>query len=246
MSHMKKNLYKGLVKKTFSIIGNAIHEGQSVAKTSEKLRKFVNSVPGTTKKERYALYNVAMRTFKGSRASYNWEKQLSKRETYDNVLRVCRRIESRMALRDKKEAHRALMSSGKYVFYLCSEHNKPAKDHENWQGKIYVDRYWRGKVEDSLAVPTLEYIDTHNIMTIQEIMGEPVYLTTRPYCRHYFIPLRTVTVLTQEHEKIMEQHRAKRKEKHYTPKEYFDLRSEVYSDMNKVSPCPYFEKKSKK
>ena len=243
---MKKNLYKGLVKETFSIITSAIGEGQSIAKTDKELRNFVNSIPKITKKERFALYNVAMRTFKGSRASYNWEKELSKRETYDNVLRVCRRIQSRATLREKKATHRANMMSGNYVFYMCSEHNKPAEDHKEWQGKIYVDRFWRSKVEDTLAVPTLEYIKTHNIMTIQEIMGAPVYLTTRPYCRHYFIPLKTVTVLTQGREKIVEQHRIKKRERIYTPKEYFDVRCEVYKEMNNISPCSYFEKKSKK
>lgn len=246
MKRMTKNIYKGLVKKTFSIISRAIENKQGIGKTEKELRKFVNSVPGATKKERFALYNVAMRTFRSSRASYDWQKQLSKRETYDSVLRVCRRIQSKVMLREKKRAHRANMDSDEYIFYLCSEHNNPAKDHKEWQGKIYVDRFWRTKVESSLAVPVLDYIKKNGILTVQEIMGEPVYMTTRPYCRHYFIPVKTVTVLTRSNKNIVLDYRAKKREKLYSADEYYQVRSEVYRDMNNVSPCYYFEKKMKR
>ena len=92
--------------------------------------------------------------------------------------------------------------SKRVIFYVCSKHTAPAKDHKNWQGKVYVDRYWRAILNSTgtgWMIPQVErYISDNDIRTIQWVMGPPVWLTTRPYCKHWFAPLLTSTVLTRE------------------------------------------------
>lgn len=75
-------------------------------------------------------------------------------------------------------------------FFLCSWHDDPALDHKDLQGKIFVDEKWPKRNKKIAA-----YIKNHNIMTVQEAMGPPHYLITRPYCRHWLIPVSTYTVL---------------------------------------------------
>lgn len=69
------------------------------------------------------------------------------------------------------------------IFYVASMHRDSAPDHEPWQGKVYVDRYWHnydtnGQIQS--------YIQKHNIRTVQWVVGKPVWFVTRPNCRHYF------------------------------------------------------------
>lgn len=85
------------------------------------------------------------------------------------------------------------------VFYMCSEHKAPAKDHADYQGKLYYNRQWKrtdGTAHVEEAVST--YIKEHKVKCLQDIIKAPVYLTTRPYCKHVFIPMNTVDVLTAD------------------------------------------------
>ena len=63
---------------------------------------------------------------------------------------------------------------GRY-YYLCSSHDDCALDHENYQGLIYRDN----------ACPGAYYLSGYR--DIQWVMDHPVYMITRPYCRHYFV-----------------------------------------------------------
>ncbi len=72
------------------------------------------------------------------------------------------------------------------IFYITSFYGDCAKDHAAYQGKIYVDKDWEANAPKDRLDEIRNYISSHNIMTVQEVMGAPVYLTTRPNCRHYF------------------------------------------------------------
>lgn len=69
------------------------------------------------------------------------------------------------------------------IFYIASKHADSAKDHEPWQGKVYVDRYWHNYDTDGRLG---KYIRDHDIKTVQWVTGKPVWFITRPNCRHYF------------------------------------------------------------
>lgn len=66
------------------------------------------------------------------------------------------------------------------IFYFCDAFADCAKDHQDYQGKIYYN-------EDTKLTPEArKYINSHNIKGMKWAMGAPVYLTTRPNCRHTF------------------------------------------------------------
>lgn len=96
------------------------------------------------------------------------------------------------------------------IFYLASSHNDCALDHKDYQGKIYVDKYWKRYVK-TRREEVETYIQTHNIQTFQWVIGKPVWFVTRPNCRHYFQALTIDEVIgsnTQELIKKYDMHRA--------------------------------------
>lgn len=96
------------------------------------------------------------------------------------------------------------------IFFLSSYHQKPAEKHKQYQGKIFVDRYWKNTLRQNgleMLIPRVEkYIREHNTLTVQEILGAPVYFITRPYCRHFFVPLDLDEVLENSPEAIFRSH----------------------------------------
>lgn len=76
------------------------------------------------------------------------------------------------------------------IFYLASEHADCADDHANYQGKIYVKRNWEIIIKQAELVPRIrEFINSKQLMAIEDVIEKPIWLTTRPNCRHYFIPI---------------------------------------------------------
>lgn len=75
------------------------------------------------------------------------------------------------------------------IFYICDYFGDCAKDHANYQGKIYYN-------EQANITPEIKkYIDSHGILSMQQVRdGEP-YLTTRPNCRHNFHAIPTDEVI---------------------------------------------------
>ena len=106
------------------------------------------------------------------------------------------------AIESKEQIAKARASDKKVIFYVCSKHVGSAKDHKDWQGKVYVDRFWRAilkSTDTEWMIPQVErYIVENDVRTIQWVMGPPVWLTVRPYCTHWFAPVLTSTVLTRE------------------------------------------------
>lgn len=232
--------YKSLVKQTFIYITRALNEGYSMNKINKGLRNIVNSYPGLNKNERYMIYREAYVLCRASKHSDEWYKKLGKRETYDNILRVIRKADKNVKLRSKRKKTRASLDEKNNIFFLCSVHNKCRELHKPLQGKIYVDRFWRTKVSGDEYYAVLSYIKNHKVMTVQESMQEPFWLTTADYCKHYFIPIPTGTVLHNSVRKIAEGY--KKTVKKYTPEEYYSVRSKVFESMNRIYPCKEFEK----
>lgn len=88
------------------------------------------------------------------------------------------------------------------VFYGSTYHQKPADGHKDWQGKTYVDRYWRRTLRDGgredLIPEVGKRIAEEGIPTVQWAMGAPVWLVTRPYCRHALRPIPTEDALNAD------------------------------------------------
>lgn len=75
------------------------------------------------------------------------------------------------------------------IFYVCDSFADCAKDHADYQGKIYYNE------QAKLTKEAEDYIRANGIKSMQEVRdGEP-YLTTRPNCRHNFHAIPTDEVL---------------------------------------------------
>lgn len=238
------------MKKAFSYICRALKDDKTLTNISSDLRKIVNSYSGLTRNQRYQLYLACYNLCRAGKhriKTEDWQEYISLRKSYDSILRVARRTQRDLDLRVKRQETKELLDShlNNTIFFACSKHNSPALDHKDYQGLIYVDRFWRQKTYSYMYRAVSSYIRNHNIVTVQEIMGPPVYMTTRPYCKHYFIPLDTYEVLHTSLKRIIEQYAIHRSKK-YTTQDYFNLRSTVYAMCNKIEPNDNFIKKQKK
>jgi len=81
------------------------------------------------------------------------------------------------------------------VFYITSFYGDCAKDHADFQGKIYYDSNWKDNAPKDRIDEIENYIDSKGLKSVQEVMDAPAYLTTRPNCRHYFTAIDIDTVL---------------------------------------------------
>lgn len=81
------------------------------------------------------------------------------------------------------------------IFWLVSSFGDSAKDHVDFQAKIYIDRDWESMVDEETRKQVQDYINANGTMIKQNVEeGEP-YLTTRPNCRHRWMPMNTEEVL---------------------------------------------------
>lgn len=72
------------------------------------------------------------------------------------------------------------------IFYLCSWHGDSAIDHADYQGKLYYDRFWRHYIKsETLKRKVQSFIDKNKLKSLQWVTNKPVWLITRPNCRHY-------------------------------------------------------------
>lgn len=72
-----------------------------------------------------------------------------------------------------------MLKDKKKPFYMASYHKDSAKDHKDYQGKLYYD-------ERTTDPDVIKYAREHNLQSLQWVTGKPVWFVTRPYCRHYF------------------------------------------------------------
>ena len=233
------------MRQSLSYICRALEAGKNLTEMKDDIRNLVNSYNGLNKTERAALYNSIYNVSRACKTSPDWAKTLSLRKNYDKILSASRKVYASQRLRMHKGTVRAELSRpGGTVFFLCSKHNNCADDHVNYQGKIYVDRFWRTKVSGSEYTAVLRFIKDNDVMTIQEAMGGPIWLGTRPYCKHFFIPIGTSAVLKSNNNKeILEEYHARHRTSLYDSDDYYELRSSIYNKLDGISPCKYFKEK---
>lgn len=135
------------------------------------------------------------------------------------------------------------------IFYLCSYHADCAEDHLDAQGKIYIDDRWESLITNKeLKSQINTYIFYHNTKSVKYIVGAPVFLLTRPNCRHYFKALSTNEVLLNSEGNLLAKYKMISKEGSRSPliqTKDFDGRKkeaiEFYSD--RLAYHEYLKKK---
>lgn len=149
--------------------------------------------------DKVKLFNKAEKNFLWQQA-----KKYVAEDNIDGLISTMNRLERKAGSREKKEEARVMLSlhNADYdingIFFVCSAHKNPAKDHKTWEGKVYYNRDWRKKELPGWVVEAVsKYIVKHGCKSVQWALGKPVYLTTRPYCRHFFTEVETLKVLTE-------------------------------------------------
>ena len=97
-------------------------------------------------------------------------------------------------------------AESKSPFFLCSSHPKPAKDHAEWEGKLYYDEDWESYVPAEDADHIRAIIRNRKLRTVQWVVGAPVYLCTRRNCKHYLRNLPIDEVLHSSARSLLKKH----------------------------------------
>lgn len=130
------------------------------------------------------------------------------------------------------------------IFYIASSHKDSAKDHEPWQGKIYVDRYWHNYDNTGELG---KFIRDNDIKTVQWVTGAPVWFITRPNCRHYF---ETYTIEQVLNGKYKIPHRKIGDRRLQTPRDanlqYYEDRLRLLENMYRKFPTPNLRRQIEK
>lgn len=87
---------------------------------------------------------------------------------------------------------RDLRSNSLDFVWLTSAHGDCAKDHLDYQGKYYLERDWRKRIEKlpenerKIVEKWAENAENGKKLAVfEDILFRPVWFISRPYCRHY-------------------------------------------------------------
>lgn len=197
---------KTKIQKIYKAVYNSIKNEDNLNKFKVVLARTVQQCyPEATRREKAAMYRSALQLRNRGDTRRNLE-QIIKSENL-----IQRNGATRAKMKNlKTQVKESRERPEPVIFYLCSHHANPAEDHRDWEGKIYVDRFWLSTVQDvyddSVIREVKRYIRDNDIRTIQWVTGEPVYLISRCHCRHFMIPLQTTEVLESSLKDIRKKH----------------------------------------
>lgn len=218
---------------------------QKLKDISASLRSYVNSLSGLNRNEKGHIYQEAMRLARAAVSAKRLDRSpmsvLGVSENLRRLVVAVRKSLMSFRLRQKKNEVKRFLKDEDTVFFLCSSHTSPALDHKDYQGRVYIDRFWRKKVQGFMYYAVMSYIKNHKCLSVQESMTGPPYLCTRPYCKHYFIPLRTTEVLHTSVRKLNERI-GKVKDKEYDYSEFEKLRKKIFQTLNNDMDCSEYRR----
>lgn len=212
----------------------AVLKGRELHEIEDKLRGVIADIPDFNIREKAKLY-VACRKLAIRMLNQEGEPtntQILQFVTATNKVNEHRNARDRAA--NTKGQLRLNRAAGQ-VFLLCSEHSNPAEDHRDYQGKVYVDRMWKSTLADDKETSrkVAAYIRNHDIITVQEVCGAPVYMTTRPHCKHFFVPVTIDEVLGSSVKGLLSRHpeaKVKSKNVNYR-KKFYQTRKRIHQAL---------------
>ncbi len=160
----------------------------------------------------------------------------------DKVKNILSRvIESRM----KQSYLDNLISDG--IFYLCSHHTNCADGHREYQGKIYVSSDWINRCDSADRNKIQAYIRNHCCMTVEDVIGAPVWMVNRPNCGHFFKRIDTEVVLHSSVNRLLDDYNMKRVDCDERPHEYlmyrfYYERLKMLLSLREICGCDALEK----
>lgn len=188
------------------------------------------------------MYNVLAKKVRGKRRNAE-TVYLSIRSLISSVEQFKNALGKNIEIRDKENYLNKLLSRG--VFYLCSEHSNCAEGHLDFQGKIYISKDWEERCPEELKKSVKYYIKNHDCKTVEEIVSGPVYMVTRPNCRHYFRRVSLDEVLHGSKNKLLKKYDMKKSGvssyEYLQYRKYYE-RLKVLIALRKICECDLLEK----
>lgn len=91
--------------------------------------------------------------------------------------------------------------------YLISYHSDSAKDHFLYQGHIYFDKQRKSLITDKrLKAIVQDYIAKNCPLSFQEVINKPIWMITRPNCRHYYLDVSLQEALTMNDSQLLKKY----------------------------------------
>ena len=231
--------------KIIKLIHEAVLNQTPQEKVLMKVRDIINDIPNFNIREKAQMYvlvkKIAVLMYMQEGKLYN--KQILTYSTGINKIQEhADSRKRRIGVRDEMRAHRARTG----VFYMLSSHSNPAEGHAPYQGQIFVDRFWKSITGGDKRVQA--YIRNHNTLTVQEIIRAPVYMITRPYCKHFFIELDTEEVLNNGLKKVRQNHPEAQVRTHNINyrKKYYRLRGQIHTVLEMPEEAAWDKKLEKR
>ena len=191
----KKN--KSLLIKAFSILGDST----GIVEKDKRIKRLIQEDELFGKSEKFELYKHFKQLIRIGDKKY-WSLD----STIGSTVKLMNQLERRQVRKTKEYKLKQGLKDNRdqtvpIIFYLSSWHDHCADGHQDYEGKLYVDKYWKSAMEKHSEllwmIPGITaYIRNHKVQTIQGITNGEPYLVTRPHCKHFFIPIDTFTVLT--------------------------------------------------
>lgn len=169
---------------------NRIKTYQSQIESKRNTSEISNSFKPNYEDLYKAIYKQTQLGIKnGLQITYKNGRRMGYREYMEmNVRTTVQQDVSNQVIKSGKENH--------IVFYLCNFYGDCAKDHADYQGKYYYDEDWTSFGFDEETTEKISnYISRNRLLSVQFVRDSPVYLTTRPNCRHNLIPVSIDQVL---------------------------------------------------
>lgn len=239
--------YKRITKDSFALIIKSLRAEMLISEFEKRLKGLLNSEYYTNKTEYYAIYDAILGTYKRAKRqlkSGKWKDFLSYNTTFNTIYYATKRANESNKTMIKLDNLQRAFDRG-FIFFMCDVHPNCADDHKEYQGKIYIDKNWRSRVPPELYLPVLSYIELRHIKTVQSVLWKPVWLTTRPYCKHNLKPISTATVLSSPQNLLLQTYGKAKPFPIVSEQDYYAFRRQVYSALNDLSSCKQFLRKSR-
>lgn len=176
-------------------------------RSHSKSRAWLQAKIKETLKEEFPSFNTKQKAMIGRTAfglAVSGESETSVLDSLFTVVSRCERHQDSIGKQKKmKEVSKESIPSNGFpmIFYLCSRHSNCAEDHTAYEGRLYYDRFWRTKYKGQpewIQRKIQEFILRNKLLALQSIVKGPVWLTTRPYCKHFFTRVDTLEALTSK------------------------------------------------
>ena len=120
----------------------------------------------------------------------NTAAKISRKAIYPQMRKFEEKAKEKEIEKWLKDAKSAKGMGAPGTFFLLSWHGDSAEDHAPYQGRVYCAEGWEKAIPDPEARAKVAlFIARNAVRSFQWVVGSPVYMATRPYCRHYFQPI---------------------------------------------------------